>query len=92
MLLLWFNLHLQRPAEICFPVSRLHLHVLLIMNVHYPVLQGAGELFQAQDLSFPLSFALITDHLLVFIYIGVRELVQRDIFFKLLTFAEAYLI
>jgi hypothetical protein len=46
----------------------------------------------AQDLSFPFSFALITDHLLVFIYIGVRELVQRNIFFKLLTFVEAYLI
>jgi hypothetical protein len=46
----------------------------------------------AQDLSFPFSFALITGHLLVFICIGVRELVQRNIFFKLLTFAEAYLI
>jgi hypothetical protein len=46
----------------------------------------------AQDLSFPFSFALITGHLLVFICIGVGELVQRDIFFKLLTFVEAYLI
>jgi hypothetical protein len=35
----------------------------------------------AQDLSFSFSFALITGHLLVFIYIGVRELVQRNIFF-----------
>jgi hypothetical protein len=35
---------------------------------------------------------LITGHLLVFICIGVRELVQRNIFFKLLTFGEAYLI
>jgi hypothetical protein len=34
---------------------------------------------------------LITGHLLVFIYIGVRELVQRDIFFKLLTFVKRIL-
>jgi uncharacterized protein (DUF983 family) len=43
---------------------------------------------QAQDLSFPFSFVLIAGHLLVFIYIGVRELVQRNIFFKLLTFVK----
>ena len=30
---------------------------------------------------FPFSFALITGHLLGFICIGVRELVQRNIFF-----------
>jgi hypothetical protein len=53
---------------------------------------GSWELFQAQDLSFPFSFVLIAGHLLVFISIGVRELVQRNIFFKLLTFGEAYLI
>ena len=57
-----------------------------------PCASGSWELFQAQDLSFPFSFALITGHLLVFICIGVRELVQRNIFFKLLTFGEAYLI
>jgi hypothetical protein len=74
------------------PVSRSRLRVLLITNVIYPVLQGAGDAGEAQDLSFPFSFALITGHLLVFICIGVRELVQRDIFFKLLTFVEAYLI
>jgi hypothetical protein len=46
----------------------------------------------AQDLSFPFSFSLITDHLLGSICIGGGELVQRNIFFKLLTFGEAYLI
>jgi hypothetical protein len=46
-----------------------------------PCASGSWELFQAQDLSFPFSFALITGHLLEFICIGVRELVQRNIFF-----------
>ena len=30
------------------PVSRSRLHVLLITNVHYPVLQGAGERFSSR--------------------------------------------
>jgi hypothetical protein len=51
-----------------------------------------GTLVKLMNFPFPFSFVLIAGHLLVFICIGVRELVQRDIFFKLLTFVEAYLI
>jgi hypothetical protein len=40
-----------------------------------------GTLVKLMDFPFPFSFLLIIGHLLVFIYIGVRELVQRDIFF-----------
>ena len=80
MLLLWFNLHLQRLAEITSPFP-----VLVCFAFDYECslscASGSWELFQAQDLSFPFSFALITGHLLVFICIGVRELVQRNIFF-----------
>jgi hypothetical protein len=62
------------------------------MNVHYPVLQGAGNCFKLKTFLSRSRLLLIAGHLLVFISIGVRELVQRNIFFKLLTFGEAYLI
>jgi hypothetical protein len=40
-----------------------------------------GTLVKLMNFPFPFSFVLIAGHLLVFICIGVRELVQRDIFF-----------